>query len=429
MFNKKYINNSAWIILQQCYTLIFSSIIGIIITRYLGPENYGKYEYVNSIIAILAVVCGVGLDNIIVFEMSKKENNVGEILGSAIFLKVVVSIIIYIILFFLASYVEKDSLLCTMLRIHGIYLIFQVITLFNQWFLMEMKSKIYSIFNMIALTISGGYKLLLLWGKKDVWYFSFSQVIESATILLAILFFIHKKSAINFTVSFERIKELLKKCGPFIVADLAIIIYSQIDKVMISKMLGEYEVGIYSVASYIATFWQFVPLALINSASPLIINEFHKNDDKYESKIEKIIVIVSVLCLVVVAGMGIFGEMFVLILYGKAYEDAKRYIFILAISVWISMLGCIGSTWIICNELNKYSAYRTVLGMITNIILNYILIKRIGIMGAAVATLLSQFMVVIVYTFVFKKTRRIISLYFKALVHTPQIVADIVKKL
>jgi O-antigen/teichoic acid export membrane protein len=68
-------------------------------------------------------------------------------------------------------------------------------------------------------------------------------------------------------------------------------------------------------------------------------------------------------------------------------------------------LGVISSKWFIAENLQKYSFYRTLAGMVLNILLNYILIPIYSIQGAAIATLISQVMASYLFNLFNKKLR------------------------
>ncbi len=77
------------------------------------------------------------------------------------------------------------------------------------------------------------------------------------------------------------------------------------------------------------------------------------------------------------------------LLFGVAYAEAST---VLAIHIWAGVfvaLGVASGGWLTAENLQKYSFYRTVIGGLANVILNFLLIPKYGINGAAVATVIS----------------------------------------
>lgn len=414
MYKSKVVKNSIWMALQHCYSLLLSVLVSVLVVRYLGPEDYGRLEYVNSIISIIVVMCGLGLSNIMVRELTRQENLKGQILGSAVVLRFLVAAGVYIGLFFVCEYVEEDTIICMMLRIHGMYLLFQPILVFKEWFLKELNSKAFVLINIVALTVAGAYKVVLMCMGMDVRCFAFAQVAEGISLCVLVSIYLLVKSRVKISVKLRCMIDLLKRSRAYIISELSVIVYAQIDKIMLKEMMGEYGVGIYSSASYLSTYWQFVPVALISSASTVIIKKFEEKAKDYEKELKKLVLVITAICLVVLLALKLFGSSVIWFLYGESYRQAADYLIVLGGSVFFSMLGCIGSIWIVCNDVSRYSAYRTILGAVLNCILNYFLINKWGIMGAAVATLVTQFMSAVVFTFCFKRTRHIVYMFMEA---------------
>lgn len=412
---KKIILNFAWLVVQQYSAVIISAAINIFMVKYLKPIQYGRLEYVNSIISIAIVISSVGISNTLMYELTNDKQNTGIILGSAALLRFFFSILIYGILYFGCVYFENEKIICSMIRVQGLSLFFQIITLFSEWFLMESLSKFYVLMSMGALLLSGFLKLFFIYSGKPGEYFTIPAVIENALLFFAVFFYIRIKKPFRLSASVSCMFNIFKHCKVFIIADLSTILYNQIDKVMLNSMLGEYEVGIYTISSYIATFWQFIPLALINSTKATMIQKFHHSKAEFEKYMEKIFLITISICAIIIAFILLFGNRIILILYGSDYKEASSYLLVLGIGTVFSMLGSLGSVWILCNNANKYSSYRTAMGAILNLILNYFFIKKSGIWGASIATLITQFMASIIFTLLFSKTRRIIYIYINAL--------------
>jgi O-antigen/teichoic acid export membrane protein len=101
------------------------------------------------------------------------------------------------------------------------------------------------------------------------------------------------------------------------------------------------------------------------------------------------------------------SEPIISILFGTQYSAAAG---VLSIHIWAGVfvfLGVSVNNWFLAENLQIYSFYRTLLGCIANIALNLILIPKWGIQGAAVSTLISQFIVGYISLLFFAKSRYI----------------------
>ena len=101
------------------------------------------------------------------------------------------------------------------------------------------------------------------------------------------------------------------------------------------------------------------------------------------------------------------------LLYGKQYEGAENILTITILSGVMVCLSTIHSKWLILENLQKYNLLYTVIGAITNFVANVYLIKKYGTIGAAVGTLLAQFVPLFCALFI-KKVRRNIKMMFNS---------------
>src|SRR6218665_2067325 len=96
-----YIVNASFLVFENIFSILLNLLVGFWVARYLGPSDFGILNYANSIIFMLIPLASFGLDSLVARELSlhKEQENVNKILGTAFFLKLAGSILIYIVLF------------------------------------------------------------------------------------------------------------------------------------------------------------------------------------------------------------------------------------------------------------------------------------------------------------------------------------------
>lgn len=113
--------------------------------------------------------------------------------------------------------------------------------------------------------------------------------------------------------------------------------------------------------------------------------------------------------------MTFLSDWIIALLYGEQYNQVGG---IFMIHIWASVfvfLEVACGKWFIAENLQKYSFYRTLFGAITNVILNFILIPKYGVYGAAVATLISQSIASYLFNIINKATRKTFFLQTNAI--------------
>ena len=85
---KKYFANASWLLVERVLRLGVAFFVGVYVVRYLGPERFGLLSYANSFVGLFAGLAALGLDSIITRELVKTPECRDELLGSAFWLKI-----------------------------------------------------------------------------------------------------------------------------------------------------------------------------------------------------------------------------------------------------------------------------------------------------------------------------------------------------
>ena len=404
--SSKFLTNTSWMVGERIFEMCISLIIGMLTARYLGPSNYGIINYCISFVSFFTSICTLGLEGIIVKELVDNPNQEGTILGTGIFMRCVSSILSIICMVILLTILNPhDKVVLAVGFLESIALLFRSFDLIDFWYQSKLESKYSAIIKSSAYVIVSLYKVLILVTAKDVRWFAFSTSLD--IILIAMMFVIsyYKKGGMKLKISIDLGRKLLSQSYHFILSGLLVVIYAQMDKVMIGQILDEKQVGLYSVAITICGLWSFVPNALINSARPIIMKLKSENEEMYIKRLKQLYAGIGWLGIVFSIFVVLSSKWIVLILYGKDYLDAVNT---LNIAVWytsFSLLGVARGIWIISEKKNKYEKKILFWGVVVNLLLNAILIPTCGIDGAAIATLFTQITTCLLAPLIYKETR------------------------
>ena len=404
--SNKVIKNTSWMIGERVFQMFISLFVGTITARYLGPANYGLIGYGASYIAFFNSICTLGLDGIIVKKLVDNQKEQGLTLGTGIVMRIISSLIAIISIAIIVSKLNpNNNILIIVTLIQSIALIFRSIELIYFWFQSRFESKYTTIIKTTSYILISIYKIFILVTQKNIFWFAFSNTLDIILISIFMIYSYKKQGGQRLRFSFKLSKEMLSISYHFILSGVMVAIYGQMDKIMLGKMLGTESVGFYSVGITICGLWSFIPGAIIASLRPIIIESREKSKELYEKKLKQLYAIIIWLGLFYALFINIFSKYIVLILYGKEYFGA---IAPLNITVWysaFSILGVARDIWIICEGHQKYSKYFAFIGSMSNLIINIILIPRLGVIGAAIATLITQIITGFLVTLVFKDTR------------------------
>jgi len=406
--NSKFLSNTSWIVIGQLANMLISFIIGVLTVRYLGPTDYGVLNYIYSYIAFFSSLTGLGLNGVIIYEFVKNHNEEGEILGTAIILRLIVGLISSLSFLALVRFTDgSDSKIMNVAILQSIQLPFTALNTVNFWYQSKLMSKHSVIIQLISFVLMSIYRIFLLLYHKGVEWFAFATTLDVIIVGLLFIFSYFHHSQQKLRVSKIIAKRILKSCLPFIFANIMVIIYGQIDKIMIKFLLRSMdEVGLYSSALTICGTIGFLPSAILDSARPVLIESKGISESLYQIRTRQLFAAIFWICLIYSILICLFAKSIILLLFGKEYIASLNC---LRIAVWytaFSYLGGARSVWLICENKNKYVALFSFMGAITNVFLNYILIPMWGIEGAALATLLTQILSNLIYPSFLKTTRQ-----------------------
>ena len=268
---------------------------------------------------------------------------------------------------------------------------------------------------LVAYIITSAYQIFLLTQGMSIYWFAVSKAFDYMIIAVALFIIYRKIGGDKFSFSWTAAKRMFAKSKYYIVSSLMVTIFAQTDKIMIKLMIDDTATGYYAAATTCAGITNFVFLAILDSFRPAIIESKKINQIEYEKNITQMYSIVIYLSLMQSVIISVFSPLIVNILYGSNYEPTIN---VLRLLIWYTTFSYLGATrdiWILVEEKQKYLWILYLFGALTNIVLNFILIPFIGIMGAALASLITQIFTNFFMNYLIKDMRQANKFIFKGL--------------
>jgi len=407
MTKDKILKNVSWLLFDKVIRILGGLFIGVWVARYLGPSNFGILNYAIAYVALFVVFVKLGFDKIIVRELVKNTKIKNRLLGTAFILKLIGAFLAIFSIFISLFFVETDSLTKVVIFIVAAGFIFQSVDVIDYFYQSKILSKYIVIARNSAFILSSLLKVYLVLNQSQVVYFALAS---SMDVFLAGLFmvYIYKKTGHKITKwRFDKklAIRMIKYSWPLAISTFIISIHMRIDQVMIGNMLDKEQVGIYSVAVRLSEFWLFVPVILVNTLMPYFTELRDTNHKLYYQRLTQLYSIMFWMGAVFGIFVIMFGKDLIVTLFGIEYVGAYL---VLIFNIWngIFMSQAIArGIWMINENLQKYRLYNNIIIVVINIVVNIILIPRIGISGAAIATFITQFFGTWVVSFLWKPLR------------------------
>ena len=378
---RKYFANTSWLLGERILRMIVSLFVGIYVARYLGPERFGLLSYSLSFVLLFSSLASFGLDDILVRELVERPEQRNNLLGTVFWLKVCGTIVMGFAILGVLQFLAEDQQTYWMIALITFGILIPATKVVDFYFQSQVQSKFAVRAQAFQLLFTSIFKIYLVWNQAELIWFAFALMLDQAVV--AVLFLLVYRWQIEwfpfFSFRWKQANKLMRDAWPLIFAGMVVSVYMKIDQVMLKEMLNTKAVGVYAAAVKLCEAWYFVPTAVMASLFPAIIEARKKNESLYEERIQKLYDLIIWGSVVVALPTTFLADWVIMTLYGSDYQEAAD---VLRIYIWASVfvsLGVASSKWLVAENLQRYSFYRTALGAVLNISCNFWLIPIYGL--------------------------------------------------
>jgi O-antigen/teichoic acid export membrane protein len=384
----KYFKNTGMLFIGRVGSLFIKMIVSISVANYLGSGQNGILAGGTVYIYFFSAIATLGLDQFIVKELHAFPESRDKILGTSFGMKVMAGLLcIPLICLAFHIYPAKGT------PYHYVFIlsfigVIQAFTVIDSYFQSQVQSKYIMQVQIIGNLISAAIKLALIFIKMPLVWFIYAYAFDFLLISVGYYFTYQRKerNIFNWTFDNRLAKKLLAYSWPLIISGIMVALYMKIDAIMLQNMRGVKEAGAYQTVATLSEAWNFVPTVIVTSLFPAILNARRDDPGRYNKRIQNLYDLMVYLS-VPVALIITFAAPLIYKLYKPEYAYAAP---VLSVHIWSGVfvfLGAASSQYLIAENFNTLTFIRTGFGAIVNIVLNVILIPRMGMMGAAIATL------------------------------------------
>ena len=404
MSKKSITTNYIYNLIYQILTLVLPLVTTPYLSRVLGANAIGIYSYTYSILSYFLLFGALGVhlygQREIAYvndDKSKRKKAFIEI-ASCRFVTVAIAIIIFYFSFM------RTGEYAVFYRIWVLELI--AIGVDISWFFQGMEEfKKTVVRNVVVRLVSVSLIFIIVKTPQDLIKYISIYAIADLIGNLSLWFYLPryiKGIKTDKIRSFAHLPAIILLFIP----QIANQVYNLLDKTMIGKMIvDKSEVGFYEQGQKVIR----VLLTLVTSLGivmiPRMANTFASGDkEKVYDYMKKSFKFVFFLAFPIVFGLMSVSQIFVPIFFGPGYEKVIILINVISPTILLTgMANVIGTQYLLPTKRQKEYTISITIGLVVNFILNYILIKLYSSIGASIATVLSELIVVIAQFYVIKK--------------------------
>lgn len=389
-----YFLNSAWMMADNVVARGLGILVTVVVARYLGPEDFGMYAYVMSMVALFAVIGQMGLDGLLIRELLDEPQKQSETLGVAFAIRGVGFALAALALLMFGLLMPGNLAQERWLFVLASLAVAMqpVSAVLSNWFRSRVEARYAVVSNFAGAVAGGAFKVGAVLAGSGVVAVGMGQTlgVATGTIVLIVMFLRRGGPTPNtWSFSWARARTMLGEGAMIFVGSIFAVIYLKIDQVMLRAMQGPEAVGVYSIASLLSEALYFIPAAIVGTAFPRLVQLNAGNPEAFAERLQDVFDILAAAALIVLVGLFALGPLSIDLAMGPSYSAAVPIFLIHVLSLPFIFLRQGFSRWVIIKNMARFSMITQGAGALLNVGLNLALIPQFGGMGAAVATLLS----------------------------------------
>lgn len=406
MVEKSLKKNAFYSVLKVFVTLLFPLITFPYASRILLPEGIGKINFVNSIITYFIMLASLGIGGYATREAAKIRDDklaLTKLFKEIITINFICCIIAYVLFFISLFCIPKFNDYKSLLLVCSIKILFSVLGI--EWiFTANEDFKYITIRSFIIQFISLIYLFTFVKTKDDIIHYAIFGILTAVGCNIFNFFVVTKYIDIKYNPKLELLKHVK---GTFIFFGMSVVtsIYTMLDTSMLGFFSNNIEVGYYSASTKLG----HMVLSILTAITAVLLPRLTKyakenNENSFQDLINKSSNILLLLSFPMTTGLIMLSKPLIILLSGEQYLPAiPSMIVISPILISISLSSLVGSQIIPSIGKEKISFYSYLVGAVTNITLNILLIPKFGSLGAAIGTLGAETTVTFVQIFSVRK--------------------------
>lgn len=396
--------NTFWLTVGTFSNKLLTLAVIIYAARILEATEYGKFTFAIAFVSLLMIFSDLGLSKIITREFAREKGKREEFY-SIISLKILLAFGTFILILLSSFFITPEKDIQRIILILAVFLLANnFIGAFYSFFHARQKMEYEAWLEILQALLLFSFGFFVLFKLPSVENLSYAYSVSALFALISVLFFFHYKIfTLRIKWNFFVWKKFLNMSWPLALIGLSGLIYGYVDSIMMGYWNMLTEVGWYNAAYRIVTA-ALLPMGFIAASFYPALSKFSKeSEEKFQKAWHYLLEVMIMFALPLVVGGIFLAPKIIYSLYPSGFNPAVLVFQILILTVGIIFLYRPFYDVMIILDQQAKTFWITVAGAAINVALNLILIPRYSLYGAAVATVITNFLILLVMVFFIKK--------------------------
>ncbi len=383
----------------QILKLLTPLITAPYIARVLGTDGVGTYSYTASFEAYFSLFAALGTASYGLREIARARDDVKE--RSQLFfeielLSICVSLVVLLGWGIFILFQKKYQIIFVILTMNIMNAMLDI-----SWFYNGLEQFVYTVTKNSVIKILGVVLIFLFVKQKSdlnlyIFLMCFTSLLGTMSMWISLPKFIVKPDFRHIDLGVHFRQTLI-----YFIPTIATSVYTILDKIMIGLITqNTYENGYYEEATKIINMMKALTFTALNSVLGARISYLFKEKqyDEIRGRINLSINYVAFMGIGICFGLIGVARRFVPVYFGPGFEKTTTILYILSPIVFIiGVSNCLGSQYYSPAGLRKESSKYIITGSLVNLVLNGMMIPFTGSYGAALASVLAELTITVLY--------------------------------
>ncbi|PIW36757.1 MAG: hypothetical protein COW24_03670 [Candidatus Kerfeldbacteria bacterium CG15_BIG_FIL_POST_REV_8_21_14_020_45_12] len=385
--------NFSYIMIGRVLFRFLNAAIMIYAARYLGVDRYGMFETALAWANAFLALNDVGMSTLIVREGARDESKIAVYFGNTLLVEVIFSIILYatvLLVGFGIGYNHTTMVLLAILGAGG--LIFEFRKVMRGIFRIYLKLKVVAFLEVLNGII---YFLLTLWivttiKDIDVGLLGIAHANLWTNVLFVAALFFYTLRFVKPKIDRKQIWPMIKQSYVFTLYNLFFMLYFQIDQIILSILKPASEVGIYSASAKLVGAFLFIPVMLFQVTMPIMYQASREDMPRYKRINHMKWRYLAAFGIPAGVGLWLLAPQIINFVFGEKYLASIPVLAVMGWFLAIRFTALSQGNSLTTTDRQGLRAFIQILSLVLNIVLDIILIKKYGALGAGIATLITE---------------------------------------
>ena len=361
-------------------------------TSYLGVEGFGEFAIVLALVPFLAVLADLGIPLVLGRELARSPERADELGGTMLGVRIASSL--GLVLVFLAAvpflpygHDVKVGLAVAAAGV-GVAAIAGIPTAFFQ---LHVRLELAALVDIVAAVATVG--LLIVATRLDLGFYAVVATLPAAALVAGASAFALSRRfwRVNLRRGWRDAAPLVKSALPLGLVTILGLLHFKVDSLMLSVMRPAEDLGVYTIAYRFLEQALILPGLLMVAVFPLLVRAVQNRSPDGKAILGRAVSLLLVVAVPLTLVLLVFAGPLVRLVAGEDFESAIAPLRILSLAIVPAFVNAPLALLLVALDRRRDLVTASITGLALNVGMNLWAIPAYGYTGAAVTTVVSEF--------------------------------------